>query len=492
MLNIISIFGNVDAGKTNFLDYLSNKKTKIFDIKEITQEVNYCYISLNTKKQNMRHSFFFFDLPGHDAFIDVKKKIMSISAFSFILIDSTKGFSEEHSNMLDLLKEKNVPFYVLLSKEDLLHSEEQKKKILQNIIYELAKRNYQAESYTKIKNLNEQVPIFFFSIYSPESIDIIIKYLLAFFSFAKIKKKELFEEYFLINYNFDKVNEYFGVIFKKELKNNSFFFNTGSKIKKLEVLSDEDNCFKEKNFLKAPGIFKCILSKEIILQTKEQTTGYFFCVRSILLLDAVRTICKKNNFPIYSISIGTPLKNPFFSEYRILYPNREVFFYLFSAEIDKFPTSIFVNTIYELEQAIITINTQEKKKLDGLIQKIDTFFARAELLPNHIFRTKDPVVLGLKILEGVCHVGSEVYCARQKIGVVQTIRSEEGLQLQSSKEMVHISVSISSTSRFKEQKYKELFFFFQFPKVESEVRNLKKMLSETYKQRIDRYISERK
>ena len=127
---IISVVGHVDVGKTSFLDYFSNTKTK--EVNNITQEIRLSeYTAQDIKDKfavdsinnNFNNNFnlngvIFIDTPGHDYFKSQREITTQISHMAILIIDVVHGINQTHIEVIKYFKMNKIDFIIALNKID--------------------------------------------------------------------------------------------------------------------------------------------------------------------------------------------------------------------------------------------------------------------------------------------------------------------------------------------------------------------------------------
>jgi translation initiation factor 5B len=123
---ILAVVGHVDVGKTSFLDYFSDTKTK--EINNITQEIRVSeYSSQEIKDKFVVDSFvnnfnlngiIFIDTPGHDYFKSQREVTTKISHMTILIIDVVHGINQTHIEVIKYFKMHKIDFIIALNKID--------------------------------------------------------------------------------------------------------------------------------------------------------------------------------------------------------------------------------------------------------------------------------------------------------------------------------------------------------------------------------------
>ena len=152
---IVTIMGNVDAGKSETIDRI--KKTSIVKSEpgKITQSIKAYSVDLETIKELSKGKLdtskikvpglLFIDTPGHKAFSNLRKRGGSLADIAILIIDINEGIKPQTLESIEILKENKTPFIIALNKIDLINGWQKNpdKPILQNI-------QIQAETIQKI------------------------------------------------------------------------------------------------------------------------------------------------------------------------------------------------------------------------------------------------------------------------------------------------------------------------------------------------------
>ncbi len=130
---IISVMGHVDHGKTSLLDKI--RSTAIANKEEggITQHIGASEVPIDVINKicgNALKNFgikitipglLFIDLPGHEAFTNLRKRGGSVSDLALLVVDVTKNFEPQTYEAIEILKEYKTPFIVVANKIDLIN-----------------------------------------------------------------------------------------------------------------------------------------------------------------------------------------------------------------------------------------------------------------------------------------------------------------------------------------------------------------------------------
>ncbi|MBI2148295.1 translation initiation factor IF-2 [Candidatus Woesearchaeota archaeon] len=128
---IVTIMGNVDAGKSQTIDCI--KKTSIVQSEpgKITQSIKAYSISIEIIKLICKDlldlskikvpGLLFIDTPGHKAFSNLRKRGGSLADIAILVVDINEGLKPQTIEAIEILKENKTPFVIALNKIDLLN-----------------------------------------------------------------------------------------------------------------------------------------------------------------------------------------------------------------------------------------------------------------------------------------------------------------------------------------------------------------------------------
>ena len=129
---IITVMGNVDAGKTQLLDTIRNTAIVESEPGRITQRIGCSLIMVDTikkicgsllDKHNLQlkiPGFVIIDTPGHAAFTNLRKRGGNLADIAILVIEINEGIMTQTLECIDILKQYKTPFIVVLNKIDLI------------------------------------------------------------------------------------------------------------------------------------------------------------------------------------------------------------------------------------------------------------------------------------------------------------------------------------------------------------------------------------
>jgi len=190
---LVSVLGHVDSGKTTLLDYIRKTRVASKEPGSITQHVGASEIpvdviyevcrpvmeALKLKFEVKTGGLLFIDLPGHEAFSNLRRRGGSVADIAILVIDINGGVQPQTIESINILRERRVPFVIALNKIDTIYgwkSQEGRPFIVSereqspSVIAELERRLYRvvdqlmehginAERYDRIKDFTKTFAI---------------------------------------------------------------------------------------------------------------------------------------------------------------------------------------------------------------------------------------------------------------------------------------------------------------------------------------------
>ncbi len=109
---IVTIVGHVDHGKTSLLDYIRKTHVTTNEAGGITQSIG--AYSINWKGEDIT----FIDTPGHEAFINMRKRGTEITDVAVLIVAGDDGVKPQTIEAIKHIKEAKAPMIVAITKID--------------------------------------------------------------------------------------------------------------------------------------------------------------------------------------------------------------------------------------------------------------------------------------------------------------------------------------------------------------------------------------
>ena len=109
---IVTIVGHVDHGKTSLLDYIRKTHVTAHEAGGITQAIG--AYSIKWKGEDIT----FIDTPGHEAFINMRKRGTEITDIAVLIVAGDDGVKPQTIEAIKHIKEAKVPMIVAITKID--------------------------------------------------------------------------------------------------------------------------------------------------------------------------------------------------------------------------------------------------------------------------------------------------------------------------------------------------------------------------------------
>ncbi len=188
---IVTVMGNVDAGKTQLLDTIRNTAIVESEPGRITQCIGCSLIPESTIKKICaklveRHKlqisipgFVIIDTPGHASFTSLRKRGGNLADIAILVIDINEGIKPQTLECIEILKQYKTPFVIALNKIDLMQgwqtnnglillesiqSQNQKtlalfEQKLYEIVGRMAELGFNSERFDRVEDYTQQIAI---------------------------------------------------------------------------------------------------------------------------------------------------------------------------------------------------------------------------------------------------------------------------------------------------------------------------------------------
>jgi translation initiation factor 5B len=127
---IVSVLGHIDTGKTKLLDKIRKSSVQDREVGGITQHIGASFFPVDTlakicgplleglKTDVELSGLLVIDTPGHEAFVNLRKRGGAVADIAILVVDVLRGFEAQTYECIEILKEKKTPFLVAVNKID--------------------------------------------------------------------------------------------------------------------------------------------------------------------------------------------------------------------------------------------------------------------------------------------------------------------------------------------------------------------------------------
>ena len=163
---IVAVLGHVDHGKTSLLDYVRGTAVVQREAGAITQHIGATEVPFETVSKicgpllkegtTTLPGLLFIDTPGHHSFATLRSRGGALADLAILVVDITEGFKPQTIESINILKQQQTPFILVLNKVDKLPGWRSRKgSFLANSANqsEVATQNFQMRMYEIIGEL---------------------------------------------------------------------------------------------------------------------------------------------------------------------------------------------------------------------------------------------------------------------------------------------------------------------------------------------------
>lgn len=115
---VVVVLGHVDHGKTSLLDALRQTSVASKEAGGITQSIGASVVTFNGEN-NQKNNVCFIDTPGHAIFSGMRSRGSKVADIALLIVDGSDGVKPQTKEAINLIKESNIPFIVVITKIDL-------------------------------------------------------------------------------------------------------------------------------------------------------------------------------------------------------------------------------------------------------------------------------------------------------------------------------------------------------------------------------------
>ena len=127
---IVAVLGHVDHGKTSLLDYVRGTAVVQREAGSITQHIGATEVPFETVSKicgpllkegtTTLPGLLFIDTPGHHSFTTLRSRGGALADLAILVVDITEGFKPQTIESINILKQQQTPFILVLNKVDKL------------------------------------------------------------------------------------------------------------------------------------------------------------------------------------------------------------------------------------------------------------------------------------------------------------------------------------------------------------------------------------
>lgn len=114
---VVAVLGHVDHGKTTLLDAIRKSSIAEREHGGITQKIGASSIQIEHEGEKRRLTFI--DTPGHEAFSNMRSRGAQVADVILLIVSAADGVMPQTKESINILKEADVPYIVVLTKADL-------------------------------------------------------------------------------------------------------------------------------------------------------------------------------------------------------------------------------------------------------------------------------------------------------------------------------------------------------------------------------------
>jgi len=129
---IVCVLGHVDSGKTSILDKIRGSAVALREVGMMTQHIGASFFPIETLKEICGFlsdtigekieitGLLVIDTPGHNVFMNLRRRGGSVADLAILVIDITRGFEAQTYESLSILRDRKTPFIVAANKIDMI------------------------------------------------------------------------------------------------------------------------------------------------------------------------------------------------------------------------------------------------------------------------------------------------------------------------------------------------------------------------------------
>jgi len=123
---VVAVLGHVDHGKTSLLDAIRKTNIAAREHGGITQGIGASSVEIIV--EGVKKHITFIDTPGHEAFTQMRGRGTQAADMGLLVVSSVDGVMPQTKESIEILKNAQIPFIVVLTKADVPDRNEEKVK----------------------------------------------------------------------------------------------------------------------------------------------------------------------------------------------------------------------------------------------------------------------------------------------------------------------------------------------------------------------------
>jgi len=455
---VICVLGHVNTGKTKILDKIRNTNVQNKEAGGITQQIGASKIPVNDL---FFSDLLFIDTPGHTSFCNLRIRGTSLCDIAILVIDIMHGLESQTIESINILRKNRTPFIIALNKVDILNQwntvvdNKDLDKLIhfntlyKNIIVQLGMQGLNAKLYYNNDNMREYVSIVPVSAITGYGIDNLLSHICS-LSHERLYKQLMYSENLKATILEIKVLSGFGTVIDVILSNGSLNENDTMIIASINgpivtqiksIFIQKDNLYESCKTIKATNACRIVAKdldqslvgfpikiahnyneintckEELIELLKEYNNikvsehGVFIHASSFGAIEALIDLLNSQNIPYAGVNIGlinkhNIIKASTMHNHNPLYAVILAFNIKIDIEIQKLANEhnvriISADIIYHIFDKYMALYNEYKLKKQQEYKHIMVYPCKLKILPQYIFKTRGPIILGVKVEEGI-------------------------------------------------------------------------------------------
>ncbi|CAN1768287.1 Eukaryotic translation initiation factor 5B [Linum perenne] len=514
---ICCIMGHVDTGKTKLLDCIRGTNVQEGEAGGITQQIGATYFPAENIRDRTKElkadaklkvpGLLVIDTPGHESFKNLRSRGSGLCDIAVLVVDIMHGLEPQTIESLDLLKMRNTEFIVALNKVDRLHGwkvcrnspirkaikqqskdvQDQFKMMVKQIIFQFQEQGLNTALYYNNKEMGETYSIVPTSAISGEGIPDLLLLLVQWAQKTMVDKLTFSNEIqcTVLEVKLLKIQGPIVTTIRalltphpmKELRVKGTYLHhksikaaQGIKISAqglehsiagtgLYVVGSDDDLEDVKE--SAMEDMKSVMSR-----IDRSGEGVYVQASTLGSLEALLEFLKSPavKIPVSGIGIG-PVHKKDVMKASVMLEKKKEYATILAFDVKVTPEAqeladgsgvkIFIADIiyhlFDLFNAYIDKLKEEKRK-EAADEAV--FPCVMKIKPAHIFYNKDPIVLGVDIVEGIAKVGTPICIPSQDfidIGRISSIHHDHK-SLNTAKKGQQVAIKIEGSNSQEKQK----------------------------------------